>query len=328
MAELRLPEGPAELFEAVRETIGKYLGGEHHMRLGGGTALAARWAHRHSTEPYTHLHARREAFVREIQRRAGPLDMIRVRPLNAKILLPGGSEVTLFTSPVLTDRARSDDTVRGTNVPLESNAEILAKKLAGRMIGEPPLLARDLYDFAVARHHDPGAVKTAMKNIDTSDLRQLKHDLERLPQRWFHSTRQRPLIRPTHSEEAADPARVVQAQVGSEILSRTPRSPSPPPSFVGALTSRDTKCSTSQRSATSTSTRPSTIRSASLPARSSTPASSAARSRLVCCRAATPAKRGLANTAPLLGDPGNRSGGSPGIRNLRPVPTPRCPSPG
>ena len=89
-------------------------------------------------------------------------------------------------------------------------------------------------------------------------------------------------------------------------------SPSPPPSFVGALTSRDTKCSTSQRSATSTSTHPPTIRSASLPARS------AGRSRLVCCRAATPAKKGLANTAPLLGDPGNRSGGSPGIRSFAP----------
>ena len=132
MAELRLPEGPAELFEAVRETIGKYLGGEHHMRLGGGTALAARWAHRHSTDvdlftstkPYIHLHARREAFVDEIERRAGPLDMIRVRPLNAKILLPGGGEVTLFTSPVLTGLARSGDTVRGTNVPIRQGQRL------------------------------------------------------------------------------------------------------------------------------------------------------------------------------------------------------------
>ena len=41
MAEYDLPAGPAELFEAVRDTLGEYLGGQHHMRLGGGTALAA-----------------------------------------------------------------------------------------------------------------------------------------------------------------------------------------------------------------------------------------------------------------------------------------------
>ena len=49
MAEYHLPAGPAELLETARQTIGKYLGGEHHVRLRRGTALAARWGHRHST---------------------------------------------------------------------------------------------------------------------------------------------------------------------------------------------------------------------------------------------------------------------------------------
>ena len=237
MAEYDLPEGPAELFEAVRETVGEYLGGEHHMRIGGGTALAARWAHRHSTdvdlftsgEPYTRLHSQREAFVRDPGRRAGPVDAIHVRRWNAKILLTGGGEVTLFTSRSMTDQARSDDTVRGTNVPLESNAEILAKKLAGRMLESGQLLARDLYDFAAARHHDPGAVKTALRDIDISDLGQLKQELETLPKGWMHSGRQRPLIRPIHRAEADDPAHVVQGQVWREILSRTPTRPHRPP---------------------------------------------------------------------------------------------------
>ena len=30
--------------------LSEHLGGEHHIRLAGGTALAARWAHRHSTD--------------------------------------------------------------------------------------------------------------------------------------------------------------------------------------------------------------------------------------------------------------------------------------
>ena len=238
MAELRLPEGPAELFEAVRQTIGEHLGGEHHMRLGGGTALAARWAHRHSTdvdlftdaESYKRLWERREAFKRAIERRAGPAEVLAVRRWNTKIVVQGGGEITLFTSEPQTDRPRSDDAVRGTRVPLETNAEILAKKLWGRMLDSNALLARDLYDFAVARHHDPGAVKAAMKDIDVSDLQQLKRELESLPEGWMHRIRQRPLIRSAYAEEASNPAPFVREQVWGEILSRTPPRPhrSPP----------------------------------------------------------------------------------------------------
>ena len=100
------------------------------------------------------------------------------------------------------------------------------------MLDSQQLLARDLYDFAVARHHDPGAVKTAMENIDISDLRQLKHELGTLSEGWVHSPRQRPLIRPAYPDEASDPAHFVQAQVWREILSRTPQHPDrPPPSW-------------------------------------------------------------------------------------------------
>ena len=47
------------------------------------------------------------------------------------------------------------------------------------------LLARDLYDFAVARHHDPATVQGAIKNIDVSDLRQLHRELQSLPEGWI-----------------------------------------------------------------------------------------------------------------------------------------------
>lgn len=46
MAGLDLPTGPAEVLEEIRRPLGRHLGGEHRMRLGGGTALAARWRHR------------------------------------------------------------------------------------------------------------------------------------------------------------------------------------------------------------------------------------------------------------------------------------------
>lgn len=232
MAEYDLPPGPAELFEAVREAFGEHLGGEHHLRLGGGTALAARWAHRHSTDvdfftdraSYDRLWERRDAFRRAIERSTRGPPELSIRPANTKIVLPDG-EITLFTTPTWTDQPRSADSVRGTRVPLETSAEILAKKLTGRMLDSRTLLARDLYDFAVARHRDPAAAKTAMKNIDTSALRQLRRELRDLAQGWVQHPSQRALLRPAFPAEARNPAPSVAAQVLQEILSRTPDHP-------------------------------------------------------------------------------------------------------
>ncbi len=236
MAEYDLPAGPAELFEAVREAFGKHLGGEQHMRLGGGTVLAARWAHRHSTdvdlftdtESYVRLWQRRDAFRRTIERRTAPREL-SVRQWNTKIILPDG-EVTLFTSPPFTNQPRSADTVRNTSVPFETNAEILAKKLGGRMLNTGALVLRDLYDFAVARHHDPDAIKTSVQRIDVSDLKQLKREIDNLPHDWARSPGQRRLIRPVHPAEASNPAPFVADQIRREILSRVPARPrrSPP----------------------------------------------------------------------------------------------------
>jgi len=196
LAEYDLPDGPRQLFEAVREPLAAHLGGEQHFRLGSGTALAMRWAHRHSTdvdlftdsESYKRLWQQRDAF-----KRAGTPKVFAVRRWNTKIVLPGGGEVTLFTSSPQTDDPRSDDTVAGTRVPLETNAEILAKKLWGQMLDSEQLLARDFYDFAVARRHDPAAVNAAIDHIDVSDLRQLKRELETLPDKWINRSGQRPL---------------------------------------------------------------------------------------------------------------------------------------
>lgn len=237
MAEYPLPNGPRQLFEAVRAPLAEHIGGEHRFRLGGGTALAMRWAHRHSTDvdlftdrgSYKRLWQRRDAFKPAVVESAGPTEVLAVRRWNTKIVLLEGGEVTLFTSAPQTDEPRSTDTIAGTKVPLETNAEILAKKLWGRMLDSEQLLLRDLYDFAVAHHHDPNAADAALQHIDVSDLQQLKRELETLPQGWRHRSGQRPLIRPTYPQEAADPTPFVRAQVWREILSRTPERPHRPP---------------------------------------------------------------------------------------------------
>ncbi len=237
MAEYDLPDGPRQIFEAVREPLAEHLGGERHFRLGDGTALAMRWAHRHSTdvdlftdsESYNRLWKGRDAFKRAVKDQAGPTEVLGVRRWNTKIILQGGGEITVFTSPAQTKKPLSSDTVTGTAVPLETNSEILARKLWGRMLDSQALLARDLYDFAVARHQDPAAAKTAMQIVGTSDLYQFKNELEALPEGWVHGRDQKSLIQPTYPEEAANPAPFVRDQVWREILSRTPNRPHRPP---------------------------------------------------------------------------------------------------
>ena len=50
MAAYRLDGALAEAFEVVRGPFAAALGNEVRLRLGGGTALALRWAHRRSTD--------------------------------------------------------------------------------------------------------------------------------------------------------------------------------------------------------------------------------------------------------------------------------------
>ncbi|MYC52027.1 MAG: nucleotidyl transferase AbiEii/AbiGii toxin family protein [Gammaproteobacteria bacterium] len=107
MAEYHLPAGPAELLETARQTIGKYLGGEHHLRLGGGTALAARWGHRHSTDvdlfvtprAFKGLFEHRDAFRRELYAMVAEPASIHVNEGFAKIVVgKTGDEISIDTS--------------------------------------------------------------------------------------------------------------------------------------------------------------------------------------------------------------------------------------
>ena len=231
MAEYDLPAGPAELFEAVRGTLGDYLGGQHHMRLGGGTALAARWAHRHSTDvdlfigsaPYERLFTERLSFRDHVQRHLGA-HAVDVDSGIATIHFRQNDqlgEVTLATSPPLTRLPASSDTVRNTPVHLEATAEILAKKLHYRMFLQGRLLPRDLYDLAMAREHEPGLLHSALRAVDTPDLRAIQMQLHSLPDRWL-ANHGRPLIRPVSRHAASNAVRITDEIITDAIRSRGP----------------------------------------------------------------------------------------------------------
>ena len=178
MPELDLPADLAPLFEAVRQPLGEYLGGEHHLRLGSGAALIARWRHRRSrdvdffveADRFRPLYEHRVAFQAELNLRTGRTNVVRVRRGAAQILLADGGEVSVGTPPPFTDRPESAETVRGTRVRLETSSEIMVKKIRGRMTHNGTFVPRDLYDLAVARHDEPAALAATLQTVPAADL--------------------------------------------------------------------------------------------------------------------------------------------------------------
>lgn len=223
MAELDLPRGPRELLEAVREPLAHHLGGEHHITLGGGTALAARWGHRHSTDvdlfvdpdPYAELFRNSQRFLANIERHTGAVEQLGVGPGYALIALPEG-EITVLTTNSLTRRPISTDTVRGTRIAIETNAEILAKKLAHRLSVYHIFVPRDLYDIAVARRFDPEALDTAIATIPPPSLDDISKQLGLLSPGWADAHPQ-PLLSPKHPDDAADSVAIVQRVIGRHL---------------------------------------------------------------------------------------------------------------
>ena len=232
MAELNLPRGPAELLEAVRRPLADYLGGEDHIRLGGGTALAARWAHRHSTdidlfvgpEAYANLYRNSDRFAADVAWHTGAVEQLGVAHRYTVIALRDG-EITVLATGSLTDQPASGDIVRGTRVPLESNAEILAKKLTHRLAEYHIFVPRDLYDIAVAQRLDPEALDTALTTIPTRALDDIRTELDLLPRDWPEAHRE-PLLQPVYVQEAADSVAIVQRVIGRHLDDRDP--PMPP----------------------------------------------------------------------------------------------------
>ena len=197
-----LPEGPRDLFEAVEPVISRYFGASRY-RLGGGTALAAVWAHRHSTdvdlfaEP-SHYQEVVGRAGRELERalfdEVGGLVPTRswVEPEHIHLDFDEG-EVTLIPAVRLVPRERQAVVVEGSEVPVEEIEEILAKEIRLRMLGAGSYLVRNLYDVACAARRDPEALRRALAGEGSRRLRQIADELSALDD--FEGT----LIRPVEN---------------------------------------------------------------------------------------------------------------------------------
>ena len=127
--------------------------------LGGGTVLAMRWNHRHSTdldflveedEPPDAgaLRAELEALQRQ-----GTIDIWRYARRRSVMLTSGGVRLSFVFEGVDANITTEGRTVM--NIRCESPGSILTRKLFGRVLDSGQMVSRDFYDFAWAALHRP-----------------------------------------------------------------------------------------------------------------------------------------------------------------------------
>ncbi len=216
LADVRLPASAQKLLDLVYPTLHTFLGAKR-LFLGGGTALAARWKHRLSTDidlflleddPES-LYSERQGLLRDVVRTLPGFVCASFDRDYAELQFdePLGS-VSWMRSVSLTANPISRQVAHGTRIRLESVSEILAKKLVHRMARRGDFPARDVYDLAWAAMHCRGALTDAVNALTGPERELLAYNLASLPVSWYSSQSGRPLVEPADANLAARSASV------------------------------------------------------------------------------------------------------------------------
>ena len=143
------------------------------ISIGGGSALAARWGHRRSTDiditiPAPVFSETKDRLLTLLT--VAPISQIRHGRGWLNGLCPEGEFSIATTEPLLPPVGPQDRESR-FNLVLEPVAEILGRKLLLRMYGNGEFVARDLYDICTAGERHPAALNRAVSLL-TADMRE------------------------------------------------------------------------------------------------------------------------------------------------------------
>lgn len=201
---VKLPEGPRQLLAAAYPVLSRFLG-DRNITLGGGSALAARWKHRHSTDvdlffkdPAHHgrIYRGRARFQRAVQSIDG-FGAFRCAIDGGEICFKDRSgSVSWIHSIAVTAKPVSGKVAMGTSISLEASAEILANKLHYRLVSAQQHLPRDIYDLAWAAKFDPESCREAISTLSSEARNSLLFSLQLLPKDWMAQQLRWPLIAP------------------------------------------------------------------------------------------------------------------------------------
>ena len=147
--------------------------------IGGGTVLAARWHHRYSNDvdcfmdenTFRSTYERNRELITEALRELETSGRLTARHHSSRMLIMEFAdlgEMFLVSGGNLTPTQDTSECEASTGIRLESTADILAKKLAFRVL-EGRWKQRDFFDLIVASRCAPLAFQTAMNVLTEAE---------------------------------------------------------------------------------------------------------------------------------------------------------------
>ena len=187
------------------------------LRLGGGTTLAMRWHHRHSTDidlaldsdlAVDFMRRYREALRDALNtlKSQGAIRRFYVGRQSVEWRYADSGPVSISASRRRYDMSLLDVEAK-TCMPLAPTYEILRGKLLGRVLMGNKLLARDGYDLACAFTYDEQAMKRLMDEVHELEPERLSTLTQLIGNAPGRIVLGRPLLNATHNEVAKDPWR-------------------------------------------------------------------------------------------------------------------------
>ncbi len=203
--ELALPEASRRIFDQALPSVLEFLPAEQVL-LGGGTALAARWRHQDSFE--IDLFTSPTTFTQTIYRQRTRFEARLQEQGSGRIAILGPDGCTFYLQDAkveiagllpLTYPNRSADCTASPSLALETNLEILAKKLHRRMIVHGQIVPRDLYDLAYARRFEPALLDAVWGAEEVRDPQVLAAALSSFRPGWINR-HEEPVVNPSYPE--------------------------------------------------------------------------------------------------------------------------------
>ena len=176
--------------------------------MGGGSALAARWGHRKSTDidlfmPDESMHGILKQDDEALDLAATTLPDVQNLDVSKFDAVEGvlqGTPFSLYGSRFISPNRKATERISGTPIQAASVQEIFAGKIAARLMelsrwaSRPPPV-RDLYDIAVGSHLAPDALQDVLSALPADHSDSIADHFATLENGW-HLDDPKPLIDP------------------------------------------------------------------------------------------------------------------------------------
>lgn len=178
-----LHPGPREAIEPAMAALGAVFDMSRAV-LGGGTALEAKWHHRRSTDLDLFMETETNTLAgackiepdkvgATLTQMPGVTEVQQSRRSFLSMVVNGTPVSLAVVGPFFVEDAEPCCEA-STGIPLAPNADILIRKLQGRLALSGQAVPRDAYDIVVAQHVDFPSFRDAYAHLDDAQIDTVK----------------------------------------------------------------------------------------------------------------------------------------------------------